>query len=35
MTKLELAQILYALKKAYGNVEAMQLFEKIVKFIAS
>ncbi len=35
MTKIELAQILYALQKAYGKKNATHLFEKLVKIIAS
>ena len=35
MSEIELAQILYALKKIYGNNDAMNLFEKLVRIIAS
>lgn len=35
MTKIELAEILYALKKTYGKDKAIKLFEKIVRFIVS
>lgn len=35
MSKNELAQILYALIKTYGKKNAIELFEKLVKIIAS
>lgn len=35
MTESELAQILYALQKVYGKKNAIKLFEKFVKIIAS
>lgn len=35
MTNIELSKILYALQKAYGKKEAIKLFEKIIKTIAS
>lgn len=35
MTKLELAKILYSLKKTFGIKKGKRLFEKLIRFIYS
>ena len=35
MTKLDFAEILYALYKTFGKKKAQKLFEKLIKFIVS